>query len=276
MITAISRKLIFPGLFTCLIGVLIACDDGMDEIFIDGTTNGVNSNSSEDDGVADASVVFLLIDEESIDNGNEPNNFSEMDVNDHLADIGFRGQLRYFRENQGKEIELYTGQVGDEGWHAPRTIPGSWLSTGPTDNSLMNYLLPGPGLGGGEDDREVLLDEIPDVIPLRATGLAMLSGKTVFAVVYDSDISTNYSPIKANLQGANLGIVAFEILEVRARSNGSDADLPVVTIRILDADDIVNGPFLLFENAPVPESSSEPEDTVPPASYPAPQFSPAS
>lgn len=276
MITAISRKFMYPCLFTFFFGVLLACDDTIDDVFTDGTTNGVNSNSTEEEGIGGNSAVFLFIDEESIDNGNEPNNFSETDVNDQLADIGLRSQLRYFRENPGEVIELYTGQVGDEGWHAPGTIPGSWLSTGPTDNGLLNYLVPGPGLGGGEDDREVLLDEIPDVIPLRATGLAMLSGKTVFAVVYDSDISTNYSPIKANLQGANLGIVAFEILEVRARSNGSDADLPEVTIRILDADNIMNGPFLLFENAPVPESSSEPEDTVPPASYPAPQLRPAS
>lgn len=265
----------FTGLFACLIGGLNACDDGMDDVFTDSTTNGVNSNSPEGDGNGSSSAVFLLIDEESIDNGNEPNNFSETDVNDQLADIGLRSQLRYFRENPGKEIELYTGQVGDEGWHAPSAIPGSWITAGPTGNGLQNYLIPGPGLGGGEDDREVLLDEIPDVIPLRATGLAMLKGKTVFAVVYDSDISTNYSPIKANLQGANLGTVAFEVIEVRARGNGSDANLPVVSIRILDAGSLENGPFFLFENPPVPESSSEPEDTVPPDTYPAPQLSPA-
>ena len=41
--------------------------------------------------------VFLVIDEESIDNGNEPNNFSETDVNDQLARVGLRTQLNYFK-----------------------------------------------------------------------------------------------------------------------------------------------------------------------------------
>ncbi len=148
----------------------------------DGNNDGTNNS---------ASTVFLLIDEESIDNGNEPNNFSATDVNDQLASIGLRTQLKYFSDNVGKTIELFTGQVGDEGWHAPKTIPTSWKDAGPTTNGLRNYLTPGPGLGGGNDDREVLLDKIPDVMPLRATGLAMLKGQTVLAVVYDGDVSTN-------------------------------------------------------------------------------------
>ena len=39
-------------------------------------------------------AILLVIDEESIDNGNEPNNFSETDVNDQLAEIGLRKPLR--------------------------------------------------------------------------------------------------------------------------------------------------------------------------------------
>jgi hypothetical protein len=227
---------------------------------------GANANLNGANGAQDTntSPVFLIIDEESIDNGNEPNNFSETDVNDQLADIGLRRQLRFFEENVGKTIDLFTGQVGDEGWHAPKTILSSWKNTGPTNKGLQNFLFPGPGLGGGEDDREVLLDEIPDVIPLRATALAMLVGQTVFAVVYDSDVSTNYDPIKANLQGSNLGIVAFRVLEVKERRDGSDADLPRVTISILDANRLKDGALYLFSNAPEPRSSSEPEDTVPP------------
>ncbi len=75
---------------------------------------------------------FLVIDEESIDNGNEPNNFSESDPDDNLAEIGLRQTLRFFRDNIGAEIVLYTGQVGDEGWFALKTIPVSWESAGPT------------------------------------------------------------------------------------------------------------------------------------------------
>nr|WP_290940715.1 hypothetical protein [Haliscomenobacter sp.] len=48
---------------------------------------------------------------------------------------------------------MYTGEVGDEGWHALKTIPNSWINAGPSGNGLLNFLAPGPGLGGGEDDR---------------------------------------------------------------------------------------------------------------------------
>ncbi len=176
----------------------------------------------------------------------------------------------------GKTIDLYTGQVGDEGWHAPTSIPNNWKNAGPTTKSLINYLVPGPGLGGGNDDREVLLDEIRDVIPLRATGLAMLTGEIVYAVVYDSDISTNYDPIQANLQGANLGIVSFKVVSVERRSNGSDSDLPKVTITILDANTMDQEGLHLFTNGPRPTSSSEPEDVVPPSNYPQIQLEKAS
>jgi hypothetical protein len=220
---------------------------------------------------------LLVIDEESIDNGNPPNSFSDVDVNDQLAEVGLRDPLRYFHANIGRTIDLYTGQVGDEGWLALRTIPASWRSAGPTDNGTRNYLLAGPGLGARvpDDDREVLLDKIPDVTPLRATGLAMLAGRTVCALVYDSEVSINYSPLLGNLMGATLGVVAFEVLTVTQRFDGSTSDLPRVTIRIADADAVCAGPLLLFANAPVPRSSSEPFDIAPPAAPAAPTLEPA-
>lgn len=227
-------------------------------------------SSSEDDNGPDPNdfVVFLVIDEDSIDNVNEPNNFSDTEVNDHIARIGLRDQLKFFKENVGKTIELYTGEVGDEGWFALKTIPNRWVNAGPTENGLQNYLVPGPGLGSPniDDDREVLLDEIPDVTPLRATGLKMLIGYKVLAVVYDNDISINYSSLEGNLQGANLGMVAFEVLSVSQRTDGSDSSLPVVSIKILDAPALSDFGRVLFSNAPVPQSSSEPFDIVPPSS----------
>jgi len=234
-------------------------------------------DDSESGEFSNTSAIFLLIDEDSIDNGNEPNNFSETDVNDQLADIGLRQTLRYFSDNVGKTIKLYTGQVGDEGWFALKTIPTSWVSTGPTGNGLANYLVPGPKLGAPvpDDDREVLLDEIPDVTPIRATGLKMLVGSTVYAVVYDSDISINYSPLKGNLMGANLGVVAFDVLSVKKRTDGSTSSLPEVTIRIRKADEVAALSLVLFANAPIPPSSSEPFDIDPPASAPAISTSPA-
>lgn len=214
-------------------------------------------------------AVLLVIDEESIDNGNEPNNFSEVDVNDQIARVGQREVLRYFRDNVGKTVDLYTGQVGDEGWHALKTIPNTWKSAGPTDNGARNFLAAGPGLGSGNDDREVLLDKIPNVTPLRATGLKMLIGQTVLAVVYDSDISINYSPLNGNLMGANLGLVALEVLDVRQRTDGSTSSLPRVTVRIRSVTEAAAAPLVLFANAPVPSSSSEPFDIAPPGSVPA-------
>ncbi|MCC5930981.1 MAG: hypothetical protein JJU28_17175 [Cyclobacteriaceae bacterium] len=240
--------------------VMNACEENSDSI-TPGTT----------------SAVLLVIDEDSIDNGNEPNNFSDVDVNDQIADIGQRQTLRYFSQNVGKNINLYTGQVGDEGWFALKTIPSSWINTGPTNNGSQNFLAPGPGLGSPvpDDDREVLLDKIPNVTPLRATGLSMLIGQTVLAIVYDSDISINYSPLNGNLKGANLGMVAFEVLEVRERTDGSTSSLPSVRVRILRVSDVRDLNLMLFANAPVPSSSSEPFDNRPPANYPEIQLSEA-
>lgn len=228
------------------------------------TEEGANSNDDTAEAFDNSEIVFLFIDDDSVDNGNEPNNFSETDVNDNIAGIGQRSPLKYFQENIGKTIDLYTGQVGDEGWFAPKTIPSSWISAGPTNIGLRNYLTPGPGLGAPGDNREVLLDKIPDVIPLRAAALKMLEGETVYAVVYDSDISINYDPIEANLQGANLGVVAFDVLGVTKRTNGSTSDLPRVTISIRNATEVAEMNLSLFSNAPVPQSSSEPFDIDPP------------
>lgn len=222
-------------------------------------------NEENTESYNNSEIVFLLIDEDAIDNGNEPNNFSETDVNDNIADIGLRQPLKYFQNNIGKTITLYSGQVGDEGFFAPKTIPSSWISTGPTNNGLQNYLTPGPGLGASGDDPEVLLDDISNVIPLRATGLKMLEGQTIYAVVYDSDISINYSPIKANLQGSNLGIVAFDLIKVTKRTDGSTSDLPQISIRIRNAIEVREKNLSLFSNSPVPESSSEPFDINPPS-----------
>ena len=76
-------------------------------------------------------AVFLIIDEDSIDNGLPPNFFSDTDVNDDIADIGLRIQLPFFAANIGNTITLHTGEMGDEGWFAPKTIPASWDAAGP-------------------------------------------------------------------------------------------------------------------------------------------------
>ena len=211
------------------------------------------------------SSKFLLIDEESIDNGNPPNFFSDVNVNDQIADIGLRAQLPAFAgANVGNTSTLHTGEVGDEGWFALKTIPASWDAAGPTSDGLYNYVgnLVGPGLGFGGDP-EALLDKIPDVTPLRATGLTGLLEEEVCAVVYDSDVSINYGPLNGSLKGANLGTVAFKVLSVTQLTGFSSSSLPEVQIEILDANDVCGGPLEPFNQAPEPISSSEPFDVVP-------------
>lgn len=214
-------------------------------------------------------AVLLLLDEDAIDNGNPPNNFTDTDVNDPVATIGLRSGLPFFQNNLGRTIDLYSGEIGDEGWFALKEIPASWISTGPSGSGSRNFLQSGPGLGGEKTDgggAEDFLDKIPDVTPLRATGLKMLIGQTILAVVYDSDISVAYSPLQGNLKGANLGLVALDVLEVREHPNASSSALPIVTVKIRDVEEVKTTLLNLFVNAPEPTSSSEPFDVSPPAS----------
>ena len=215
--------------------------------------------------------LFLVIDEDSIDNGIAPNFFTGPEVNEAIADIGLRAPLPFFAANVGATITLHTGQVGDEGWFALRTVPDSWPGAGPTDNGVCNFRSAGPGLGtpDANGDREALLDKIPGVTPLRATGLKLLEGQQVCALVWDSDISINYDlvdgyVVNGSLKGANLGIVAFEVISVTALSDGTSSVLPEVQVRILDAQEFCDCATLtLFADAPEPISSSEPFDVLP-------------
>ncbi len=93
-----------------------------------------------------------------------------------------------------------------------------------------------------------------------------LVGQTVCAVVYDSDISINYDRstfpyTSANLQGETLGIVAFDGQRRCGRSTGfSSSTLPEVQLTITETS--ACGNLVLF-NAPVPKSSSVPNDIDP-------------
>ena len=233
---------------------------------------GTPSGSATGSSGSGSCGKFLLIDEDSIDNGNPPNHFSDRDVNDHIAEIGLRTPLPYFAVNVGKVITLHTGQVGDEGWFVPKIIPASWSAAGPTSDGITNFVgnpkapFPhgvGPGLGTAYNgDREAHLDKIPKVTPLRATGLKMLVGQKVCAVVYDSDISIDYAPLLGNLKGANLGTVAFEVLSVTKLEGYSSSTLPKVELRILDVGEVCACAHGILD-APEHESSSIPMDISP-------------
>jgi hypothetical protein len=231
---------------------------------------GSTTNTVNDTIAPSTAAVLLVIDEQSIDNGNQPNNFSETDVNDQFARPGLRETLRYFKDNTGKVIDLYTGEMGDEGWHAFTSIPASWKAAGTSTNGAQNFLQAAPGLGGGSNNPEVLLDKVPGVTPLRATGLKMLVGQTVLAVVYDGSTGINYAPLYGNLQGSTLGIVAMQVLAVNTRTDGSSGSLPGVKVKIVNTAVAGALPLKLFGNAPAPVSSSVPFDVVPPVIVEAP------
>jgi CSLREA domain-containing protein len=227
----------------------------------------------------EAPPYLLLIDESSIDNGNAPNLFPPTDVNDELAALALRTPLAAFDdENIGRTYTLHTGEVGDEGWFAPKTIPEAWSTAGPTLDGVRNFVgnprepYPhnvGPGLGTADanGDRESLLDKVPDVTPLRATALGMLAEQnaTFCAVVYDSGLSIDYGPLSGSLKGENLGTVAFRVLSSSPLFDHSSGSLPQVQVEVLDAGTVCEQELRLFTDAPEPESSSEPYDTGRPA-----------
>ena len=223
---------------------------------------------------AAADTCLLLIDEDSIDNGNPPNFFTNGQVNDDIVKLAQRQELRFFDANEGQTITLHTGEVGDEGWFAPKFFPSSWAAAGPTNDSARNFvgnpglgpnMLPynvGPGLGTLPNP-EGLLDKIPQVTPLRATGLEQLIGQTCCAVVWDSDISIGYDPLNGSMKGVKLGTVAFEVLDVRQLFGFSSSSLPEVDIAIRDAETVCELNLTLNTEAPEPLSSKLPFDIAP-------------
>jgi hypothetical protein len=234
-------------------------------------------------------ATFLVIDEDGIDNGprywsNSPASFtsstiqtwSANDVNDDRPGLAQRLQLRWFASNVGQSFWFMTGSVGDEGWFAPKFIPSSWVNAGPTNDGLRNFLgnptqpplhNVGAGLGTGSNPEEHL-DKIPHVIPLRAEGLWGLRGKTVCALVWDSDISINYDQgtplgINGSLKSEKLGVVAFEVHDAVALIGFSSSTLPRVQVTVRDANEVCEGPLTLYGDAPEPQSSSVPMDVLP-------------
>ena len=200
-------------------------------------------------------AFFIVIDEDSIDNGVPPNNFSAVQVNEQIAAVGLRAILPRFNNTNagnfiGTELTLWTGETNDHGWFSVPTILQSWADAGPTTDGLRNFVgmpgpqppghPPGPGLGTGPNP-EALLDKIPDVTPWNAAMLYASVGSTFCAVVYDGSISINQNPLTGSLKGANLGIVAFQVLEVTDNTGQSSTTLPKVRLVIRDAAQVCAG-----------------------------------
>jgi len=267
-------------------------------------------------------AMFIIIDEDSIDNDDEPftttrcyqyldpNSFTMLTagpgcgefpsdtatpVNANLSlSPGTRIELPYFDQNPGAIIEIQTGHITDHGWYAPQVIPDSWVAANPDHDEMGNFdgmenfigirnfvgvdvpgdpveLVPAPGLGVGAGSEE-LLDNIPDVFPIRYQGLLDLVGEDICAVVKDSDVSINYNPeppggvLDGNLQGNYKGVVAFRVLQVIPFGSFSPGfvqdpqEIAKVRIGILDAVndsgtgvcqsnmDVFVAPFIVDEN----------------------------
>ena len=200
--------------------------------------------------------------------------FTEAEVDDGAPAHGKRTPLPFFTDNIGATVTLFTGAVGSEAWHTPKTIPASWAAAGPTLDGLRNYIgnpsLPaphnvGPGLGtegpGGVPAFDDLLIAVPDVTPLRATGLKLLEGRTVCAVLLESSVSSNYMPQTGGLEGLYQGTLAFEVLEVTDSVPPlSDPALPKVKIKVLDPTVACELESQLFTEAPDLVDSSNPND----------------
>ena len=147
------------------------------------------------------------------------------------------------------ERTLPGGVDGNDGWFAITSAPPSWASDLASNDGLENFLLAGPGLGSPDEDgnRVSLLGNVPNVIPVRAAGLSQLVGRTVCAVVFDGDIVVSAAtPSAANLDGVNLGVVAFQVTSV----DPAGGDWPGVTIQILDARATCHGAVTAFVEAP--------------------------
>jgi hypothetical protein len=206
--------------------------------------------------------VFLVMDDDAIDNGGvyfdeygTERIFSSMDVNDDISSPYQRRELRFFTYHAGKIVWLVSGQVGDEGWFALKRIPYGWGDD--WMHGLYRFVWEPSFLDWS------YLGEVPFVTPLRGRGLAALVGKTVCALVYDSDVSVNYDPLYGDLQGETLGLVAFDVLDAQRLYGYSSGSLPKVEIRIRDAMTVCKAELTLFRDAPEPWSSSVPYDLDP-------------
>jgi hypothetical protein len=204
--------------------------------------------------------VVLVLDGDVLAPAMAPTFFSATDINGDRVGRDQRAALRWFAANVGRTLELPSGAAGDEGFHAPTRAPASWRLARPGRAAFRNLLDAAPGLGGAGDD--ALLERLEAVRPLQATGLTMLRGATVCALVLAGEVGTDHAAQVASLQGDAAGMVAFEIVAVRTRDGAGAASLPWVTVRVRDVGTTCGGALALFCNPPAPRSATVIDDVV--------------
>jgi hypothetical protein len=162
-------------------------------------------------------------------------------VNDHDPVEYDNPWLNWNLEYPGDAVLLPAGAVDDEGWFALpeqiRAVDGSWkLPIRDTKgNKITNSEQWISSYIAGRIKQEHL-DKVADVVPIGNQDLAALIGRTCVAIVHDSDISMNYAPIYANLQGARYGRFAFTVLGVEVPGSipesASDSSLYGLWLRV--------------------------------------------
>ncbi len=210
-------------------------NDGVD---VDG--DGVLEFSKLSEPVAN---VFLSIDEESIDNGTDSiEAFAEASNNDPAVltnddnpkipkDQGNCPTILGINAIAGlpgmPSLALPTGQVGDEGLFSP--APGAFVGLPNHPLGIDDYIF----CPAGADEHD--LDGLA-AAPLGAAQIFALEGRTVCAVVHDSDIS-DLGSNAVNAMGARKGRTAFVVTGVAPHPDGPDR-LPIMTVDFLDATDV--------------------------------------
>jgi hypothetical protein len=188
--------------------------------------------------------VFLIIDEDSIDNGTktiEKISFREpkcgagnpaVCVNDDIAKPGERRLLFTRKKNitPFPGLVLPTGQVGDEGLFM-FTQPDLQVSRQNLATFTIAEFIEAAGAAADENN----LDKIDGVLPLGAADIYALQGQTVCAVVYDSDISVDVVAGFGNLKGATLGVTGFTVTAVSPHPAGGSY-LPLITVDLLPSE----------------------------------------
>lgn len=194
----------------------------------------------------DQPPVLLVLDQTAIDHGPPPHLIPSEAANEEIAGVGLRDPIPYFAARVGAFITLPSGDGGNDGWFALRMAPPAWASEPGSDDGLENYLVAGSGLGSPDDDgrRASLLEEVPNVVPVRAASLNLLVGRRVCAVVYSDDVIVAPAT-STNLSGVNLGVVAFQVTSV----DTTGGDWPPVVVTILDVSGVCAGALTAFAEA---------------------------
>jgi hypothetical protein len=189
--------------------------------------------------------LLLVLDRSAVDHGDETHLIPSDAANEAIAAPGLRDVLPYFAARIGETVTLPGGHDASAGWFAISTVSPGWASDPSLNDGLENFVVAGAGLGSPDanDDRTSLLTNVSDVVAMGAADLGLLAGRTVCAVVYRDDIMiAPGEPPTADLTGATLGLVAFQVTGV----DGDGSQWAAMTVKVLDVHETCGGALAPF------------------------------